>query len=177
MYWDCIVTLTGTNYNILWALENLGHKMNKLPNKNQSAFLQNNTNIHYVHSQHFSRLDEQTHAAISRGLPEPTKLKNTVSQRHGNSPGITKHSKILNVKLKAWAENFLFKCQNEFWKGRSYINPLFSMKLIIEKRREFNLESHFAFLDYVKAFDRVKRDKFEILQSKHIPNVLLKSTI
>jgi len=52
------------------------------------------------------------------------------------------------------------------------------MKLIIEKRREFNLESHFAFLDYVKAFDRVKRDKlFEILQSKHIPNVLLKSTI
>jgi len=40
------------------------------------------------------------------------------------------------------------------------------------------LENYFAFLDYVKASDRVKRDKlFEILQSKSIPNLLLKSTI
>jgi len=52
------------------------------------------------------------------------------------------------------------------------------MKLLIEKGREFNLERYFAFLDYVKAFDRVKGDKlFEILQSKHIPNALLKSII
>jgi hypothetical protein len=35
--------------------------------------------------------------------------------------------------------------------------PWFSMKLLIEKRREFNLETHLAFLDYVKAFDEVKR--------------------
>jgi len=40
------------------------------------------------------------------------------------------------------------------------------------------LETYFAFLDYVKVSDRVKRDKlFEILQSKNIPNLLLKSTI
>ena len=40
------------------------------------------------------------------------------------------------------------------------------------------METCFAFLDYVKAFDRVKRDKlFEILQSKNIPNLLLKSAI
>jgi hypothetical protein len=53
------------------------------------------------------------------------------------------------------------------------------MKLLTEKKkRKFNLERYFAFLDYVKAFDRVKRDNlFEILQSKHIPNVLLKSII
>jgi hypothetical protein len=101
-----------------------------------------------------------------------------VSQCHGNSPRITKYSKILNGKLKARAGNFLFKCQNEFSKGRSCINPLFSMKLLTEKRREINLERYIAFLDYVKAFDRVKRDKlFEILQSKHIPNILLKSII
>jgi hypothetical protein len=47
-------------------------------------------------------------------MPEPIKLKNVASQRHGNSPGITKYSKILNGKLKARVENFLFKCQNEF---------------------------------------------------------------
>jgi hypothetical protein len=30
------------------------------------------------------------------------------------------------------------------------------MKLLIEKRREVNLETHFAFVDYEKAFDKVK---------------------
>jgi hypothetical protein len=37
------------------------------------------------------------------------------------------------------------------------------MKLLIKKRGEFNLETHLAFLDYVKAFDRFKGHKlFEI---------------
>jgi hypothetical protein len=40
------------------------------------------------------------------------------------------------------------------------------------------LEALLAFLDYVNAFERVKRDKlFEILKSKNIPNLLLKSII
>jgi hypothetical protein len=52
------------------------------------------------------------------------------------------------------------------------------MKLLIEKRREFNLEIHLAFLDYVKTFDRVKREKLvEILQSKNASISLLRSVI
>jgi hypothetical protein len=52
------------------------------------------------------------------------------------------------------------------------------MELIIEKKRDFNLEIHLAFLGCMYAFDRVKRDKlFEILQSKNILNLLLKSII
>jgi len=52
------------------------------------------------------------------------------------------------------------------------------MKLIIEKRREFNLENQLEFHNYVKVFDKVKRDKlFEILQNKNIPNILLKSIV
>jgi hypothetical protein len=40
------------------------------------------------------------------------------------------------------------------------------------------LESSLAFPDYVKAFDRVKKDKlFEILQNKNIPILVLKCTI
>jgi hypothetical protein len=40
------------------------------------------------------------------------------------------------------------------------------------------LETHLAFHDYVKAFNRDKRDKlFEKLQSKNIPNLLLKRII
>jgi hypothetical protein len=57
-------------------------------------------------------------------------------------------------------------------------DPLFRMKLLIEKRREFDLDTHLAFPDYVKDVDKVRRDKlFEILQSKNIPNLLLKSII
>jgi hypothetical protein len=74
--------------------------------------LQNNTNIHYVHSQHFSRLDEQTHAAISRGLPDPTKLKNVASLRHGNSPGITKYNEILDDFRKKDHEENMWSYKN-----------------------------------------------------------------
>jgi hypothetical protein len=60
-------------------------------------------------------------------------------------------------------------------KTRSCIDVQFSMKLLIEKRREFNLETHLAFIYYVKAFDKVKRSKmFEILQGKYISKLLFK---
>jgi len=48
-------------------------------------------------------------------------------------------------------------------------------KLFTKKKRWFNLESHLGFLDYVKASDRVKRDKLsEKLQRKIIPSSSLK---
>jgi len=76
----------------------------------------------------------------------------------------------LAENLKAQTENFLSEWQNGFQRGRSCINPLFSMKLLVEKRREFNLETQLAFIDYVSAFDKVERDKlFEILQRKVFP--------
>jgi hypothetical protein len=77
--------------------------------------------------------------------------------------------------LKAQAATFLLECQNVFPKGRYCIDPLFSIKFIVEKRRKFNLENQLAFHNYVKVFDKVKRDKlFEILQNKNIPDILLK---
>jgi hypothetical protein len=52
----------------------------------------------------------------------------------------------------------------------------FTLILLIEKRREFNLETHIAFLDFEKAFDSVKRHTLsEILQEKNIPNLLLQN--
>jgi hypothetical protein len=50
-------------------------------------------------------------------------------------------------KLKAQAKYFLSECQNGFRKGKSCIDLLFGMKVLIEKRREFNLETSLAFLD------------------------------
>lgn len=49
-------------------------------------------------------------------------------------------------------------------------------KLLIEKGRDFSLENHLEFFDFVKACDKVKRDKlFEILQSEYIACLLLKT--
>jgi len=48
------------------------------------------------------------------------------------------------------------------------------MKIHTETRR-YHLKTHLACLECLKVFDRVKRDKLiEILQSKNIPNFLLK---
>jgi hypothetical protein len=63
--------------------------------------------------------------------------------------------------------------QNGFRSGYSCIDPIFSLKLLLEKRREFNLETHFLFLDYQKAFDQVSRLKlFNILQNRNITDPL-----
>jgi len=48
------------------------------------------------------------------------------------------------------------------------------MELLLEQRRGFNLETHLAFISYVNAFDRVKKDKiFYISKSKNIYNLFL----
>jgi hypothetical protein len=52
------------------------------------------------------------------------------------------------------------------------------MKLLIENRREFNLEAQFIFVDYEKVFDKVKRQKhFNILKEKNIPNLVLENVL
>jgi hypothetical protein len=50
---------------------------------------------------------------------------------------------------------------------------MFSVKCLTKRRREFILETHLDFLEYVKDFDKL----FEVLQSKNIPNLLLKIII
>jgi hypothetical protein len=51
---------------------------------------------------------------------------------------------ILNFKIKieSISRRVSLECQNGFRKGRSCIGPLFSMNLLTEKIRKFNLETH-----------------------------------
>jgi hypothetical protein len=75
-----------------------------------------------------------------------------------------KYSENLKEKWKEQVENSLLEYHDGFQYGRSCIDPLFSMKLLIEKGRDFSLENHLEFFDFVKACDKVKRGKlFEIL--------------
>jgi len=52
-------------------------------------------------------------------------------------------------------ETVLLEEKNGFRIGRLCIDNVFIIKQIVEKRREFNLETHMAFLDLEIAFDRV----------------------
>jgi hypothetical protein len=80
--------------------------------------------------------------------------------------------------LQTITEAILLENQSGFRKGRSCIDNVFALNQIIEKRREFNLKMHIAFIDLEKAFDRINRSKlWEILDKrgypKHLINILI----
>jgi hypothetical protein len=82
------------------------------------------------------------------------------------------------MKLQKYSEVFMRETQNWFQKGGSCTDPTFCLKLLIEKRKEFNLETHLLFTDYEKASDNIQRQTlFNILKSRHIPDTLLKATV
>jgi len=47
------------------------------------------------------------------------------------------------------------ECQKSVPKGIICTDPSFCLKILIEKGREYNLETHFLFIDDEKAFDIV----------------------
>jgi hypothetical protein len=53
---------------------------------------------------------------------------------------VVKYNKILNENLKEQAGNSFWNARMEA--GKKEIDPLFSRKLLIEERREINLETH-----------------------------------
>ena len=88
------------------------------------------------------------------------------------------YSKILNMKLQRYSEVFMTETQYGCRKGRSCTDPIFCLKLVTEKRREFNLETHLLFIDYEKAFDNIERQiSFNSLKSIRIPDTLLKAIV
>jgi hypothetical protein len=42
------------------------------------------------------------------------------------------YSRLLNNKLKTFAEQFTLECQNGFGKGRTCIDGVFTLKIVIE---------------------------------------------
>lgn len=80
------------------------------------------------------------------------------------------YARVLGNRLKTIADAIMLEEQSGFRKGRSCTDNIFSVKQLIEKRREHNLETHLLFVDYTKAFDRVRRNMlWAVLKKRGIP--------
>jgi len=83
-------------------------------------------------------------------------------------------SKITAKRLTVIAEALLLEGRTGFRKGRSYMDCIFSVSQIIEKHTQFNIPTYIAFIDFIKAFDSMDRDKlWTIMSSKEIPTHLI----
>ena len=69
------------------------------------------------------------------------------------------YSKIITRQLNALAEVILSKEQQGFHKNRTCVDCVFTISQIIEKHSKFNVPTYLAFIDYVKAFDKINRGK------------------
>ena len=69
--------------------------------------------------------------------------------------------KILQARLQQYMNWELLDVQAGFRKGRGIWDQIGNIRWIIEKAREFQKIIYFCFIDYVKAFDCVKRWEYQ----------------
>jgi hypothetical protein len=83
---------------------------------------------------------------------------------------------LLHHKLYTFYNSTLVEEQNVFIKGKSCADGYFVLKLLRENNREYNIESHLAFVDIRKAFDTVDRIKLMgIIKNDGVSNQLIKT--
>ena len=67
--------------------------------------------------------------------------------------------KILQARLQQYVNHELPDVQAGFRKGKGTRDQISNIRWIIEKRREFQKNIYFCFMDYVKVFDCVDQNK------------------
>ena len=66
---------------------------------------------------------------------------------------------ILQARIQQYVNREFPDVQAGFWKGRWTRDQIANIYWIIEKAREFQKNTYFCFIDYVKAFDYVDHSK------------------
>lgn len=80
------------------------------------------------------------------------------------------YTKIINKRFTTISDKILLEEQNGFRHGRSCMDDIFTINMVIQKRREHNLETHIGFIDYEKAFDTLHRKTlWKIMERRGIP--------
>ena len=81
--------------------------------------------------------------------------------------------KILQARLLQYVNREIPDVQAGFRKGRGTRDQIANIRWIIKKKREFQKNIYFCFIDYAKAFDCVDHNKlWEILKKMEIPDHL-----
>jgi hypothetical protein len=77
---------------------------------------------------------------------------------------------VIAGRLNTIIDAIIAESQNGFRKERSCTDYVFTLKMLVDKILEYNLETHIAFVDYEKAFVRMNRQKlWKILLRKGTP--------
>lgn len=83
---------------------------------------------------------------------------------------------VINTRLKEMIEPTLEDAQSGFRIGRCVQDHIFTIKQIIEKKREKRKNVYLAFIDLEKAFDKVPREKlWQIMRKRKINEKMVKN--
>ena len=84
-------------------------------------------------------------------------------------------SRILFSRLRPLTESFVGEYQAGFRQGRSTTDQMFTLRQILDKFREYNLQTHHLFVDFKAAYDSVKRNElWQIMLEYGFPTKLIK---
>jgi len=86
-------------------------------------------------------------------------------------------SNILFARVSPFAENIIGNYKCGFQKNRSTTNQIFTLRQILEKTKEFGIETHHSFIDFKSTYDTLKRDQlYNVMGEFNIPNKLIRLT-
>ena len=86
-------------------------------------------------------------------------------------------STVFNIRLKKYTEHIIGEYQAGIGTGKSTTDQIFTVKNLLEKAWQHNLEINQIFVDFQKGYDRIQTDKlYAIMAHFGIPNELLRLT-
>ena len=84
-------------------------------------------------------------------------------------------SNILFARISQFAENIIGNYQCVFWWKRSTTNQIFMLRHILEKTKEFGIETHHSLINFKSTYDTLKRDQlYNAMGEFNIPNKLIR---
>ena len=66
---------------------------------------------------------------------------------------------VINNRLKKYTEHIIGEYQAGFGTGKSTTDQIFTVKKLLLKVWQHNVEIHQIFVDFQKAYDSIRRDK------------------
>ena len=67
---------------------------------------------------------------------------------------------ILCERLKPYISNIIGPYQCGFRPGKSTVDQMFTLRQVLEKTHEFNVDTHHLFIDFKQAYDSIRRSSF-----------------